>query len=118
MRNIFGTDGIRGRVGTGTFTPVGVQCLAQALGRWMQEAYGMHTRCLILYDTRESACWMKRIFMSLFEQMQIVCVDGGTSPTPAAFYGMHEVEAQCALIISASHNSWQDTGIKILDRQI
>jgi phosphoglucosamine mutase len=117
MQNLFGTDGIRGRVGTGIFTEKGVIRFAQALGFWMHEAYGPSARCVIMHDTRESAVWMKQIFVRHFEQLHITYFDGGIVPTPAAFYGMHAVEAHCALIISASHNPWQDAGIKILDSQ-
>lgn len=113
-RKYFGTDGIRGPVGTLPITPEFVLKLGWAVGRVMQ-ARGdqeLENKILIGKDTRSSGY----IFESALEAgISSAGVDVrllGPMPTPAVAYLTRTFRAQAGIVISASHNPYTDNGIK------
>lgn len=113
-RKYFGTDGIRGPVGTLPITPEFVLKLGWAVGRVMQ-ARGdqeLENKILIGKDTRSSGY----IFESALEAgISSAGVDVrllGPMPTPAVAYLTRTFCAQAGIVISASHNPYTDNGIK------
>lgn len=119
MHTLFGTDGIRGRIGTGWFVAEQLSKLGNAIGQWAVQRYGSHPRILLLHDTRESCLWIKKILIDELVNHQSFVSDALILPTPAAWHIMqHTSSFDCALIISASHNPYHDNGIKIIDRTI
>lgn len=109
-RKYFGTDGIRGRVGEGSITPEFVLRLGWAAGKVF--AKGPGHKVLIGKDTRISGY----MFESALEAGLVAAgVDVrllGPMPTPAIAYLTRTMKAQAGIVISASHNPYQDNGIK------
>lgn len=117
MNTLFGTDGIRGRVGTGWFTPERLIQLGNALALWAIQRYGKNAHILMLHDTRESCSWIKQTLQHVLTYHNIRICDAHVLPTPAAWHLMQQQPLfDCALVISASHNPYFDNGIKIIDR--
>lgn len=116
MNNIFGTDGIRGEVGKGYFVTEKLQALGNALGLWALTKY-THPRILFCHDTRESATSIMQSLFTGIAHHNIKASNAGILPTPAACallqYGQN---FDIAVVISASHNPFQDNGIKIFDK--
>ncbi|MBA3752195.1 phosphoglucosamine mutase [Candidatus Dependentiae bacterium] len=114
--NLFGTDGIRNRMGVFPFTPAALPLLGKALARWAVQKYGLKTTFLVASDTRASCDVIKSALFSEFLHYPIKIYDLGVMPTPAVFGSMVENKHYtCGIIISASHNTAQDNGIKLVD---
>lgn len=110
MRKYFGTDGIRGRVGEGHITPEFMVKLGWAAGRVLGHAG--RGKVLIGKDTRISGY----MFESALEAGLVAAgVDIrllGPMPTPAIAYLTRTFRAAAGIVISASHNPYEDNGIK------
>jgi len=119
---VFGTDGIRGRVGVFPFTLPALQWLGSALGYWMIERYGKNNRrvkVLLAGDTRESVEPIKKIIIEKLKQFPIDVIDAGVIPTPAVLMLIkNDSSFSCGIMISASHNPYYDNGIKLFDREV
>ncbi len=119
MNSFFGTDGIRAAIGTTLFTHQRLPEVAHAVSTWLttNSANLEHKpRVIIIHDTRNACAYIKSIFKMVFFSQAIDVYDAGVVPTPAASFLIQKFNADCALIISASHNPWYDNGIKIIDR--
>lgn len=111
--SLFGTDGIRGRVGTGVFTEASMRKLGCAIGAWLARKKPSSKTVFIGRDTRESC--------ELFEKMLAVGLKGhgfeavslGVVTTPAVSYLTSLFKSAVGVMISASHNLWHDNGIKL-----
>lgn len=114
--NLFGTDGIRARVGAHPFTQEALPLLGTALARWALEKYGSDARFLLAQDTRYSGPWIKAGLMCGLLRYPITIYDAGILPTPGVFALLKE-DSACTggIIISASHNPAEDNGIKLVD---
>lgn len=118
MTNIFGTDGIRNKVGRAPFTIEILPKLGYAIGQWINEKYGDWASVLIAHDTRQSYSWVKSTLKSGLLRHPLVTYDTGILPTAALFYLLKpNSKYNCGLVISASHNPYCDNGIKIIDGQ-
>jgi phosphoglucosamine mutase len=118
MTTLFGTDGIRGRVGEDIFVQEKLLKLGGAFAQWAQEQYGTNPHILLIHDTRISCSYIKSALKTSLLRHPITLYDGGVLPTPAALHILQEnVALHCALVISASHNPYQDNGIKIFDKK-
>lgn len=116
INNLFGTDGIRARIGTFPLQPPGLIHLGHAIAQWMINTYGIHSSCIIGTDSRESGDCISALLKSSLLQYPLQVYDVGVLPTPAfLYYVKTHASISCALIISASHNPYHDNGIKILD---
>jgi phosphoglucosamine mutase len=111
-RRYFGTDGIRGRVGEYPITPDFVMKLGGAAGRVLSRGAKGHPRVLIGKDTRVSGY----MFESALEAgLSAAGVDSyllGPMPTPGIAYLTRTFHASAGIVISASHNAFDDNGIK------
>lgn len=114
-QNIFGTDGIRGKVGIEPFTVESIIKLGNAIGAWAKDRYP-HPVILLGDDYRESCSFVKAALQTGLLLYDITMYDGYTVPTPAIFRHMaHMPMFTIGIIISASHNPYYDNGIKIVD---
>lgn len=114
MRKIFGTDGIRGKAGIKPLTPDFIVRLAQAIGA--QFMRGDHRHCIVIgKDTRLSGYMVESALTTGFVSigMDVILVD--TLPTPAIAMLTRSLRADLGVVISASHNPFEDNGIKIFD---
>jgi phosphoglucosamine mutase len=112
-RKLFGTDGVRGAVGT--FLDVE---LATALGRAATAALeAERPQVLIVRDTRESGPMLEAALAAGIAAAGGDALLGGVLPTPAAAVLVRRLGLDLAAVVSASHNPFGDNGIKFFDRR-
>jgi phosphoglucosamine mutase len=124
-RKFFGTDGIRGTVGQPPITPDFVLRLAHAVGRVLRrQAAGpagaaSPARPLVLIgkDTRISGYMLESALESGFNSAGVDVVLLGPLPTPGVAYLTRAQRASLGVVISASHNPFEDNGIKFFSAQ-
>ncbi len=113
--NLFGTDGIRNRVGHMPFTLHDLPRLGAAIARWALQTHAHRPRIIIAHDTRISCSWVLSALESGLLQHPVTLRDAHTLPTPAVCLLAHiQDDIDCGIIISASHNPYHDNGIKII----
>ena len=110
MKQYFGTDGIRGAVGTAPITPDFMLKLGWAAGRVLGGAEG--GRVLIGKDTRISGYMFESALEAGLSAAGVDTLLLGPLPTPAVSYLTRTFSAHAGIVISASHNPFQDNGIK------
>ncbi|MEY8688754.1 MAG: phosphoglucosamine mutase [Leptothrix sp. (in: b-proteobacteria)] len=110
-RRYFGTDGIRGEVGTAPITADFVLRLGHAVGRVLR---GSHERPVVLIgkDTRISGYMMESALEAGLNSAGVDVLLTGPLPTPAVAYLTRALRLSLGVVISASHNPFQDNGIK------
>jgi phosphoglucosamine mutase len=113
-RKYFGTDGVRGTVGREPITPDFVLKLGQAAGRVLGRAArpGSRPTVLIGKDTRVSGYMLEAALEAGFSSAGVDVVLCGPLPTPAVAYLTRAQRLSAGVVISASHNPYQDNGIK------
>jgi len=115
-RSYFGTDGIRGKVGQSPITPDFVLRLAHAVGRVLKRSEARPT-VLIGKDTRISGYMLESALESGFNSAGVDVVLLGPLPTPGVAYLTRAQRASLGVVISASHNPFEDNGIKFFSAQ-
>ena len=115
-REYFGTDGIRGTVGQAPITPDFVLRLAHAVGQVLRKT---EVRPLVLIgkDTRISGYMLESALESGFNSAGVDVVLLGPLPTPGVAYLTRAQRASLGVVISASHNAFEDNGIKFFSAQ-
>ena len=115
-RRYFGTDGIRGTVGQPPITPDFVLRLAHAVGRVLKRT---ESRPIVLIgkDTRISGYMLESALESGFNSAGVDVVLLGPLPTPGVAYLTRAQRASLGVVISASHNPFDDNGIKFFSAQ-
>lgn len=115
-RQFFGTDGIRGTVGQSPITADFVLKLAHAVGRVLKRTEAKPT-VLIGKDTRISGYMLESALESGFNSAGVDVVLLGPLPTPGVAYLTRTQRASLGVVISASHNPFEDNGIKFFSAQ-
>ncbi|BCO27979.1 phosphoglucosamine mutase [Rhodoferax lithotrophicus] len=115
-RQFFGTDGIRGTVGQSPITADFVLKLAHAVGRVLKRTEVKPT-VLIGKDTRISGYMLESALESGFNSAGVDVVLLGPLPTPGVAYLTRAQRASLGVVISASHNPFEDNGIKFFSAQ-
>ena len=117
-RKYFGTDGVRGRVGTFPITPDFVMRLGYAAGqalheRWESGKAGAERPAVLIgKDTRISGYMLEAALEAGFSAAGVDTCLTGPLPTPAIAYLTRALRLQAGVVISASHNPYYDNGIK------
>jgi len=115
-RRYFGTDGVRGRVGEGPITPDFVLRLGFAAGEVLVHAAADgsagHPGVLIGKDTRISGYMLESALESGLAAAGVDVLLCGPLPTPGVAYLTRALRLQAGVVISASHNRFEDNGIK------
>ena len=114
-RKYFGTDGVRGRVGVYPITPQFVMQLGYAAGKVLarsDHALGERSAILIGKDTRISGYMLESALEAGLIAAGIDVYLAGPIPTPAVAYLTRALRLQAGVVISASHNPFEDNGIK------
>ncbi|WP_455206715.1 phosphoglucosamine mutase [Kaarinaea lacus] len=111
-RKYFGTDGIRGRVGEGVITPDFIMKLGWAVGRVLADSNKRRNKVIIGKDTRISGYMFESALEAGLSAAGIDILLLGPMPTPGIAYLTRTLHAQAGIVISASHNPYQDNGIK------
>jgi phosphoglucosamine mutase len=116
-RKYFGTDGVRGRVGEQPITPEFAMRLGYAAGKVLVAAehdalHGEHPAVLIGKDTRISGYMLESALQAGFTAAGVDVRLTGPMPTPGIAYLTRAFRLQAGVVISASHNPYEDNGIK------
>jgi phosphoglucosamine mutase len=113
-RKYFGTDGVRGRVGHAPITPDFVMKLGYAAGKVLAKDNAKSGRPTVLIgkDTRISGYMLEAALEAGFSAAGVDVMLAGPMPTPAIAYLVRALRLQAGVVISASHNPFQDNGIK------
>src|SRR5512134_1382304 len=112
MGRLFGTDGVRGRAGQHPLDGPTIRRLGAALARAMRNGTGP-VRLLSGRDTRESGPWIERELAAGIRAQAGTLVSAGVIPTPAVAYLTPRMGFTAGVVISASHNPFEDNGIKV-----
>src|SRR6201989_3040578 len=110
-RNYFGTDGIRGRA-NGLITPERSLKVGQATGLLFQRGHHRH-RVVIGKDTRLSGYMLEYAMVAGFTSVGMDVLLLGPVPTPAVAMLTRSMRCDLGVMISASHNLYEDNGIKL-----
>jgi len=121
-RKYFGTDGVRGRVGVAPITPDFVMRLGYAAGRVLagidtHAGKGAHATVLIGKDTRISGYMLEAALEAGLSAAGVDVLLTGPMPTPAVAYLTRALRAQVGIVITASHNPFEDNGIKFFSAE-
>lgn len=111
-RNYFGTDGIRGRTNAGVMTAATAMKVGQAAGTRFLRGTHRH-RVVIGKDTRLSGYMLENALVAGFTSVGMDVILLGPMPTPAVALLTRELRADVGVMISASHNPYEDNGIKL-----
>lgn len=114
-KKFFGTDGIRGAVGTHPITPDFMLKLGWAVGRVLGAKKG--SKILIGKDTRISGYMIESALEAGLSAAGVDILLLGPMPTPAIAQLTRTLNAQAGIVISASHNPFGDNGIKLFSAE-
>lgn len=118
-RQLFGTDGIRGVAGVPPLDAATVHAFGLALGEWAMATAAAHglaaARVVIGVDTRESGPWLADSVASGLEAQGVNPVFAGLTTTPGVAHLTRSMDFVAGVMISASHNPYQDNGLKAFD---
>ena len=112
MGRLFGTDGIRAKAGQFPLDVPTVRRLGAALARALRHGDGK-VRVISGRDTRESGAWIERELATGLQSQGAELTSAGVIPTPAIAYLTPQMGYTAGVVISASHNPFEDNGIKM-----
>ncbi len=111
-RKLFGTDGIRGVANIEPMTPETILRLGRAVGRYFQTSGDRRHKIVIGKDTRISGYMIETALSSGLCSMGVDVMLVGPLPTPGIAFLTRSLRADAGVVISASHNPFEDNGIK------
>jgi phosphoglucosamine mutase len=112
MRKLFGTDGIRAVAGEAPLDPPTIFATGLALASSLKSLYPQ-PRVILGADTRESSPWISAVISAGLCRGGAEVLNAGVITTPGIAYLTHKHRLAAGVVISASHNPWQDNGIKV-----
>jgi phosphoglucosamine mutase len=112
MKALFGTDGIRGEAGRFPLDAPTVNTIGFSLARHLAETI-TEPAIVIGRDTRESGEWLEQALINGATRGGAQCLSAGVITTPGVAFLTRKLGAHAGVVISASHNPYQDNGIKI-----
>lgn len=113
MKALFGTDGIRGQADEFPLDDKSVFALGESLARQLSESLGRRPRLVTGRDTRESGPRIEAAFHAGATSVGAECISAEVITTPGIAYLTRAFEFDAGVVISASHNPYEDNGIKI-----
>jgi len=113
MKKLFGTDGIRGKANTYPITPEIALQLGKAIALYYKADRPNTVRAVIGKDTRLSGYMLETALASGLVSMGMDVISVGPLPTPAIARLIKSFNADCGIMITASHNPYDDNGIKL-----
>jgi phosphoglucosamine mutase len=112
MRKLFGTDGIRAVAGEAPLDIPTIFAVGLALASSLKNLTGA-PRVLLGADTRESSPWISGVIAAGLRSGGATVLNAGVITTPGVAYLTRKHGFAAGVVISASHNPWQDNGIKV-----
>jgi phosphoglucosamine mutase len=115
MAKLFGTDGMRGEAGRFPLDAQTMRVAGRSLAKHLatQSKEERAPRIVLGRDTRESGAWIERAFTAGALEAGAQVQSAGVITTPGVAYLARSLPADAGVVISASHNPYQDNGIKI-----
>ncbi|HEX4823767.1 MAG TPA: phosphoglucosamine mutase [Candidatus Polarisedimenticolaceae bacterium] len=113
MKRLFGTDGIRGVAGSPPLDPPTVRKFGLALAAVLTRELSHAPRVVVGRDTRESGPWIRDAVADGLASRGASAVDAGVITTPGLAYATHAGLFDAGVMISASHNPFEDNGLKV-----
>lgn len=113
MKNLFGTDGIRGAAGAFPLDEPTIRIIGASLARHFSAKLGRAALFVTGRDTRESGTWIEAAFHDGAGSEGASCESAGVITTPGVAYVTRAFDLDGGIVISASHNPYHDNGIKI-----
>ena len=112
MAKLFGTDGVRGKAGSFLTAELAMK-LGQAAGKVFLESHGLKSGTIVIgRDTRISGQMLEAALSAGLTSVGVQVISAGIVPTPAVAFLVRHYKAMAGAVISASHNPYQDNGIK------
>lgn len=115
-RKLFGTDGIRGKANVHPMTGEVAMALGRAVTHYFQMSSNKKPLIIIGKDTRLSCYMLEQAFSAGVCSQGGMAIFTGPLPTPGVAFVTQNMRADAGVMISASHNPFEDNGIKIFDR--
>ena len=113
MKNLFGTDGMRGAAGEFPLDARTVRIVGSSLALHLEEKNSRTPVIVVGRDTRESGSWLERALIEGAIAAGAECHSAGIITTPGVAFLTRTLPADAGVVISASHNPYHDNGIKI-----
>jgi len=115
ISRLFGTDGIRGEAGKFPLDPGTVRVIGRSLAIHLAERTGRKPTIVTGRDTRESGGWIEREFIAGARVSGAEVQSAEIITTPGIAFLARDLPADAGVVISASHNPYQDNGIKVFE---
>jgi len=113
MKKLFGTDGIRAVAGQAPLDPATIYAVGLAIAHHLDAEHG-HMPCVLLgQDTRESSNWIAATLTAGLDAGGASVETAGVITTPGVAFLTAKNKLAAGIVISASHNPWEDNGIKL-----
>ena len=116
MKRLFGTDGIRGIAGSPPLDPISVRKFGLALASVLATEFNHPPRVVCGRDTRESGPWLRDAVADGLAARGGTVTDAGVITTPGLAYATTASAFDAGVMISASHNPFEDNGLKVFSR--
>lgn len=113
MKKLFGTDGMRGLAGEFPLDAKTIEIVGESLTKHMRETLGRNPRFVTGRDTRESGAWIEKAFCKGAAGAGAICESAEVITTPGVAFLTKKLNFDAGVVISASHNPFEDNGIKI-----
>jgi phosphoglucosamine mutase len=113
MGKLFGTDGIRGEAGKYPLDETTIERFGFSLAKQLEKRIGRAPQIIIGRDTRESGEWIEAAVLRGILAAQGTYQSAGIITTPGIAYLARLLSADAGIVISASHNPFQDNGLKV-----
>ena len=113
MKKLFGTDGMRGEAGVFPLDVQTIEIVGKSLAKQMNKDSDEQLKFVIGKDTRESGDWIEAAFCKGAESENAICESAGIITTPGVAFLTKHQNFDAGIVVSASHNQYQDNGIKI-----
>jgi len=117
MKKLFGTDGMRGEAGKFPLDAATVETVGRSLSQHLQAKLGRPPLVVVGRDTRESGPWLEQALGRGVTSTGASLKSAGVITTPGVAYLARSLGADAGIVISASHNPYQDNGIKLFASQ-
>ena len=113
MKKLFGTDGMRGEAGVFPLDAATVEIVGASLVKHLRARLGRAPLIVIGRDTRESGAWLEAALIAGASKTGAETKSAGVITTPGVAFLARTIPADAGVVISASHNAYEDNGIKL-----
>jgi len=114
MKRLFGTDGIRGEAGRFPLDRATLQVIGASLTARLRDRLPDRAPVIVTgRDTRESGEWLEQSLLEGARSAGASCLSAGVITTPGVAFLARALSADAGVVITASHNPYQDNGVKI-----